>query len=47
MAQKRTGEPEPQISPDAELTKQFGIGCVVLFVAFLALTAIIWWFWTH
>jgi len=47
MATRKPGEPDRQISPDAELTKEFGIGCLVLFAAFLVLTVVVWWFWTH
>ena len=46
MTAKRTpGEPDRQIDPDAEGARLFGIGCLVLFVGFLLLTAAVWWFW--
>lgn len=46
MTAKRVpGEPDRQTSPDAEGARIFGIGCVALFVAFLLLTAAVWWFW--
>jgi hypothetical protein len=38
---------EKQINPDAELTRSFLIGCGVLFVAFLLLTAAVYYFWTR
>ena len=41
----RPGEPDRQYNPDAVLTGQFGLGCFVLFVAFLLLTVAVWWFW--
>ena len=41
------GVPDRQISPDAEGARAFGIGCFVIFVAFLMLTAAVWWFWMH
>jgi hypothetical protein len=47
VVQHKPGEPDRQFSPDAELTKQFGLGCVILFFAFLLLTAAVWWFWMH
>jgi hypothetical protein len=37
---------EKQQNPDAELARSFGIGCVVLFVAFLLLTMAVYYFWT-
>ena len=36
---------EKQLNPDAELTRSFGIGCLVLFVAFLLLTMAVYYFW--
>jgi hypothetical protein len=47
MAPRKPGEPDRRIDPDAELVKQFGVGCVVLLLAFLLLTALVWWFWMH
>ena len=47
MVQRKSGEPDRQFNPDAHLAKQFGLGCVVLFVAFLLLTMLVWWFWMH
>lgn len=47
MVQHKPGEPDRQFSADASLTKQFGVGCVVLLVAFVLLTVAVWWFWTH
>jgi hypothetical protein len=38
---------EKQISPDAELTLSFGIGCLVLFAAFLLLSVAVYYFWTR
>jgi hypothetical protein len=45
MAEK--GRAEKQISPDAELTRSFGIGCLVLFAAFLLLSVAVYYFWTR
>ena len=47
MVQREPGQPDRQFSPDADLTKQFGVGCLVLFVAFLLMAALVWWFWMH
>ena len=47
MVQRKPGEPDRQFNADAHLAKQFGLGCVVLFVAFLLLTMLVWWFWMH
>jgi hypothetical protein len=47
VVQREPGEPDRQFSPDADLTKQFGVGCLVLFGAFLLMAALIWWFWMH
>ena len=47
MVQRNPGEPDRQYDPDAVLAKQFGLGCLVLFAAFLLLTAAVWWFWMH
>jgi hypothetical protein len=44
---RKAGEPDRQYNPDAVLGKQFGLGCLVLFAAFLLLTALVWWFWMH
>lgn len=44
---RKAVEPDRQYSPDAVLGKQFGLGCLVLFAAFLLLTALVWWFWMH
>lgn len=41
------GSPDRQISPDAELTRSFAIGCAVLFLAFLLLTAFVYYFWSR
>lgn len=41
------GAPDRQISPDAELTRSFAIGCGVLFLAFLLLTAFVYYFWSR
>jgi hypothetical protein len=38
---------EKQISPDVELTRSFGIGCLVLFAAFLLLSVAVYYFWTR
>jgi hypothetical protein len=47
MFARIAGEPDRQHSPDADLTKQFALGCVVLFGAFLLLATLVWWFWSH
>jgi hypothetical protein len=47
VVQHKPGEPDRQYNPDAVLTGQFGLGCLVLFAAFLLLTVAVWWFWTH
>ena len=47
MFARSAGEPDRQYSPDADLTKQFALGCVVLFGAFLLLAIMVWWFWSH
>jgi hypothetical protein len=38
---------EKQINPDAELTRAFGVGCMVLLVAFLLLSVAVYYFWTN
>jgi hypothetical protein len=46
VAAKRTpGEPDRQISPDAEFFSAYGVGCLVLVAAFVLLTCAVWWFW--
>jgi hypothetical protein len=47
MVRRNPGEPDRQISPDNEFFKAYGLGCIVLFIAFLLLTLAIWWFWVH
>lgn len=47
VVQRRPGEADRQLDPDAHVAKQFGTGCLVLLVAFLLLTAAVWWFWMH
>jgi hypothetical protein len=47
VVQHEPGKPDRQYNPDAVLAKQFALGCGVLFVAFLVLTAAVWWFWMH
>ena len=41
------GKAERQLNPDAELTRSFGVGCLVLFAAFLLLTLAVYYFWTR
>lgn len=41
------GVPDRQISPDAELTRSFAIGCAVLFLAFLLLSTLVYYFWSR
>ena len=38
---------EKQTNPDSELTRSFGIGCAVLFAAFLLLSVAVYYFWTR
>jgi hypothetical protein len=47
VVQREPGKPDQQYNPDAVLAKQFGVGCVVLLLAFVLLTALVWWFWMH
>ncbi len=39
------GKPSKQTNPDADLTKAFGVSCLVLFVAFLVMWALVWLFY--
>lgn len=39
------GKPSKTPNPDADLTKTFGVSCLVLFVAFLMLWALVWFFY--
>jgi len=39
------GKPSKTPNPDAELTRQFGIGCLVLLGAFFVLWAFVWFFY--
>jgi len=41
------GGAERQRSPDAELARSFGIGCLVLFGAFLLLSVAVYFAWTR
>ena len=41
------GLPDRQTNPDAELARSFAIGCGVLFLAFLLLSALVFYFWTR
>jgi hypothetical protein len=41
------GGAERQSNPDAELARSFGIGCLVLFAAFLLLSVAVYYFWTR
>jgi hypothetical protein len=43
----RESRAERQSNPDAELARSFGVGCLVLFGAFLLLAAAVYFFWTH
>lgn len=45
LVQRNPGEPDRQYNPDAAFAKQFAVGCLVLFVAFLLLAVAVWWFW--
>lgn len=49
---KDTGQTQPEQpresrrrDPDREFFKAYGVGCVVLFIAFLLLTALVTYFW--
>jgi hypothetical protein len=44
-AKRIPGEPDRQISPDAEGARLFGMGCLALFALFLLMTVSVWWFW--
>jgi hypothetical protein len=39
------GKPSKTPNPDAELTRSFGIGCLVLLGAFLVMWALVWFFY--
>ncbi len=39
--------PERQRNPDAELARSFGVGCLVLFAAFVLLSVAVYYFWTR
>ena len=41
------GVPDRQADPDAELTRSFAIGCAILFLAFLLLSALVFYFWSR
>jgi len=43
----KIGEAERQRSPDAELARSFGVGCLVLFAAFLLLSCAVYVAWTR
>lgn len=45
MARHIPGQPDRQYDPDAEFFRQYGVGCLVVFVAFLLLSGLIGWFW--
>jgi len=49
VRQNVTGErrAEKQVNPDAELTRSFGVGCLVLIVGFLLLSVAVYYFWTR
>jgi len=47
MAVRTPGAPDRQVNPDAELTRSFAVGCLVLFVAFLLLSALVFDFWSR
>jgi|GEM_PF-2636761 len=47
MAVRTPGAPDRQVNPDAELTRSFAVGCLVLFAAFLLLTALVFYFWSR
>jgi len=47
MAVRTPGAPDRQVNPDAELTRSFAVGCLVLFVAFLLLSALVFYFWSR
>ena len=41
------GRPTEQYDPDAQLSRMFGVGCLVLVIVFLVGSAVIGWIWTH
>ena len=47
LSTRREGEPDRQLSPDAELTRSFALGCGVVFLAFLLLAALVFYFWSR
>lgn len=47
VAARQPGEPDRQVNPDAELTRSFALGCGVLFLAFLVLSALVFYFWSR
>lgn len=47
LAARQEGEPDRQTSPDAELARSFALGCGVIFLAFLLLSAFVFYFWSR
>ena len=45
MANERP--PDKQLDPDRFVGTQFAVGCVVLVIAFLMLSAAVYWFWSR
>jgi hypothetical protein len=39
------GKPSKQTNPDADLTKAFGVSCLVLIAAFFLLWGLVWLFY--
>lgn len=47
LAARQAGEPDRQTNPDAELARSFALGCGVLLLAFLLLSAFVFYFWSR
>jgi hypothetical protein len=47
MVKREPGKPDEQLNPDRYVAGQFAVGCLVLFLAFLLLTLLVWWSWMH
>jgi len=47
LATRQEGQPDRQTNPDAELARSFALGCGVLFLAFLLLSAFVFYFWSR
>jgi hypothetical protein len=45
MVKRVPGEPDRQISPDNEFFKAYGLGCVLLVIAFFVLAGVLTLIW--